>query len=150
MVPTAIRRAICDRLKEREALGSEQVSTSLTEIQRMLDELADEMKSTILSQRIANRMRFFAGRTARDPSTIATEAIAALDEDWSSERRRLLAVPGKQFLAVFNKRLQLRFHVSITAAQIIRHMSRDEIGSDLQHILERLNHFSLGQSLEVH
>ena len=143
MVPTAIRRAICDRLKEREALGSEQVSTSLTVNWQM-------RKSTILSQRIANRMRFFAGRTARDPSTIATEAIAALDEDWSSERRRLLAVPGKQFLAVFNKRLQLRFHVSITAAQIIRHMSRDEIGSDLQHILERLNHFSLGQSLEVH
>jgi hypothetical protein len=143
LVPTAIRRAICDRLKEREALGSEQVSTSLTVNWQM-------RKSTILSQRIANRMRFFAGRTARDPSTIATEAIAALDEDWSSERRRLLAVPGKQFLAVFNKRLQLRFHVSITAAQIIRHMSRDEIGSDLQHILERLNHFSLGQSLEVH
>jgi hypothetical protein len=145
LVPAAITRAICERLRERKCGDCEPTNISVDTVQQMLAELADEMKSGVLSQRISNRLRFFANRTAKDPSTIANEAIAVLDQDWASPLRQFLVLPGKQFLTAFNARLHHRLHVSITAAQIIRHMSREEIGTDLQLILRSLNQFSVAK-----
>jgi hypothetical protein len=142
LVPTAIARAIHERLKDRQCPESELLKISHDWVMKMLTDLADEMKSDVLSQRISNRMRFFGNRTYKDPSTIATEAIATLDADWSDFNRRFMTLPGKQFLATLNGRLHRDLHISITGPLIIRNMSFDEIGPDLREILQNLNRFA--------
>jgi hypothetical protein len=90
-------------------------------------------------------MRYFAGRTSKDPATVAADAIAALDREWADPRRRLLAVPGKRLLAALNGQLQRTLRVSITPPQIMRNMPIDEIESGLREILRDMNEFACGQ-----
>jgi hypothetical protein len=91
-----------ERLKERKS--NKNISEKQVEI--ILMKLADEMKSSVLSQWISNRMRFFDNRTSKDPATVAKEAIANLDKEWHTARDRLMVAPGKPLLAAFNTEIQ--------------------------------------------
>jgi hypothetical protein len=139
LVPTAIARAIGERLADRRRTD---IKISVDGVKEMFDDISTGMKSTILSQAISNRMRYFGNRTARDPATIAGEAIAKLDAEWCDLDRRMGIVPGKQFLATLNSRLQYDFGVTITAPQIIRYLSRDCVAPDLCQILGDINRFA--------
>jgi hypothetical protein len=54
----------------------------------------------------------------------------------------MTAVPGKQLLATLNSQLQQNLGISITAAQIIRHISPETIPSDLRDVLFDLDQFA--------
>jgi hypothetical protein len=110
LAPSAIARAINERLKERK---SKIPAISVEVVQIMLSQLSDEMKSSVLSQLISNRMRYFDNRTSKDPATVAKEAISLLDKDWKSLSSKLMAVPGKQLLAGLNTKLQESYGISI-------------------------------------
>jgi hypothetical protein len=137
IVPPAIAAAISDRLRDRENL-----QVSVQEVENLINEVSTEMKSDVLAQSIANRMRYFGNRTSRDPATIAGEAITKLDSHWTPLEQRLKVVPGKQLLASINTHLQQNFGVSITTLQIIRHLSPDMIANDLREILSDINQFA--------
>jgi hypothetical protein len=139
LVPSAIARAINERLKERKS-KIPAVSTAL--VQAMIAGISDEMKSSVLSQHISNRMRHFDNRTSKDPATVAQEAISLLDGDWKDSARRLMVVPGKQLLANLNSKLQETYGVSITASQIVRNLTLDEVPADLMAVLQALNNFA--------
>jgi predicted ATP-dependent endonuclease of OLD family len=139
LAPAAVARAISERLADRRRTD---IQISVDGVKEMFDAISTEMKSTILSQAISNRMRYFANRTARDPASIANEAITKLDEEWSDLDRRMGVVPGKQFLATLNTRLQRDFGVTITAPQIIRHLAPANIAPDLCRILSDINQFA--------
>jgi AAA domain, putative AbiEii toxin, Type IV TA system len=138
LVPSALTHAVNDRLKERKA----HESVSEKYVVDLLLRLADEMKSSVLSQWISNRMRFFDNRTSKDPATVAEEAIANLDKEWHSPRARLMVVPGKSLLSAFNTEIQNKFGISITSSQIIRHLDSAKIALDLKGILHDLNEFA--------
>jgi hypothetical protein len=72
LVPSAITRAIFDRLKEQKPVRA----FSQAELEEMIDSIANGMKSAVLSQHISNRMRYFDHRTSKDPATVAGEAIS--------------------------------------------------------------------------
>jgi AAA15 family ATPase/GTPase len=137
LVPQAVAAAVADRLVDR---GTSNVP--IEQLQQLIRELSDELKSDVLAQSISNRMRYFANRTSRDPATVAGEAIAILDNDWATLERRMTVVPGKQFLTLLNGRLQQNLGICITAPQIIRHLSREMIANDLRDILSDVNEFA--------
>jgi energy-coupling factor transporter ATP-binding protein EcfA2 len=140
LVPSALTRAITLRLKERKDFKKAVVSEKIVE--KMLDVLTNEIKSKVLSQNIANRMRYFEHRTSRDPSVVADEAIARLDAEWSDMGRRLKVVPGKEVLSGLNRELEKLFGISITSTQIIKNMLPEEIPIELRRILQDLNDFA--------
>ena len=146
LCPHAISRAVQERLKDRDPAGvyRDADEGSLEHIEALLASCTEVMKSDVHGQLIAYRMRFYSGRSAKDPATVVAEAVRALDEDWCALDRRLQIVPGKQVLSSLNVELQRSLRVSVTAAQIIRHMSPDEIGVDLQSILADLEVFAGG------
>ena len=146
LVSPAIESAIADRLKER---ASKKTTVSVKIVGQMLAAIADEMKSSVLSQYISNKMRYFHNRTSKDPATVAEEAISLLDQAWQDASSRLMVVPGKQMLAALNSQLQEEFGISITAAQIIRNLAPDEIAEDLRDILQNLNDFAKGETLTL-
>jgi predicted DNA-binding protein len=142
LVPDAIAMAANDRLRER---NSRDYTISVDDIRQMLDEISNRMKSSVLSQRVSHRMRYFASRTSKDPATVAHEAIAHIDDEWGSLSRRLMAVPGKQMLAELNSTLQQNHGISITTSQIIRNLALGSVSPDLNAILAELNSFAGGQ-----
>jgi hypothetical protein len=111
----------------------------------MLTELSEEMKSAVLSQRISHRMRYFHNRTSKDPATVAEEAIVHLDGEWKILPSRLMVIPGKQLLSDLNGKLQKTYGISITASQIVRNLTPENVSSDLKEILQSLNDFAMGQ-----
>jgi hypothetical protein len=146
LCPRAISRAVQERLRDRETAGVYCASdqSSPEHLEALLASCTEAIKSEVHGQLIAYRMRFYSGRSAKDPATVVTEAVRALDEDWSALDRRLRIVPGKQVLSALNAELQRSLRVSVTAAQIIRHLSADDIGADLQSILADLEVFANG------
>jgi hypothetical protein len=139
LMPEAVTKAILDRLANRDNRTDE---VSLASVNNLIDELSADMKSATLGQLASNRMRYFANRTSRDPATVAHEAITALDCDWGILERRMIIVPGKQLLAALNSRLQQNLGISITPAQIIRHISRESVPTDLTDVLADLDEFA--------
>ena len=139
LVPEAIARATADRLANCEGQHAEITSENIEEL---FVEITNEMKSSVLSQTISNRMRYFANRTSKDPATVAEEAIARLDGDWAYMGKRATVVPGKQLLAALNSRLQQSLGVSITAPQIIRNLAPEMVASDLRKTLVDIDQFA--------
>lgn len=138
LVPPAITRATQERLRERQAAST----ISQEQIEATLLRCTEEIKSDVIAQLIANRVRFSTGRDSRDPATVMSDALRQLDSDWRNLSRRLSIIPGKQILTALNRELQREFQVSITAAQIIRHLAVEEIDPSLQAILSDLNNFA--------
>ncbi len=139
LVPGAIAVAITDRLGAR---GNCDAKVSSEDVKMMIDEITGAMKSSVLSQTISNRMRYFANRTARDPATVASEAITRLDNDWIDLERRVAVVPGKQLLSSLNTMIQQNLGISISAAQIISKLKPDMISDDLRDTLCDINEFA--------
>jgi energy-coupling factor transporter ATP-binding protein EcfA2 len=138
LAPSAIAKGANDRLRERgltDHLSTKQVSDILSSI-------CNASRSNALSQHISNRMRFFGTRTAKDPATVAKEAITLFDNEWEAADSCLMVAPGKQVLATLNTQLQEKFGISITATQIIRNLKDNEIAPDLCKILKSLDDFS--------
>ncbi len=138
LVPSALAGAINDQLAGR----SKDLRISESDVETLLDEITTEMKSNIQSQWISNRMRYFANRTAKDAANLANEAIVALDQAWADLQHKMCVVPGKQLLTELNGRLQSNFGISITAPQIIRHLSPEVIADDLRNILSDIDSFA--------
>ena len=137
-MPEAIARAVSDRLTERDGSTTTMPPEKATEL---IDQVAAEMKSNILSQTISNRMRYFANRTSKDASTVATEAIDKLDNDWGSlEDEWPSSRESKRYRrSIVASSMTL---VSLTAPQLIRNLAPEMIASDLLEILSDINRFA--------
>jgi len=140
--PNAIAKAIREHLHGREFDASDVDAMTPQRARDLLAEISEAIKSEVLSQHISNRMRYFSTRSAKDPSTIAAEAIASLDNDWATAKTKFMTIPGKRVLTSLNQQLQHRFGISITPTQILRNMEVTEIPADLRNILENLNRFA--------
>ncbi|MCK1639132.1 AAA family ATPase [Bradyrhizobium sp. 157] len=137
--PAAITCAINDRLGSQP--NRSRSDLTLAEVESILNTIADNSKSILLSQIAAHRVRFFEGRTRNDASTVFNEAIAYLDSRWTFISDKLAVVPGKQFLSSLNTYLQYDLGISITATQILRHLVLPPT-CDLRAILIALDAFS--------
>jgi hypothetical protein len=128
----AITRAINERLKERHAAFEPK---SADFVRQLLDEITEGMRSNVLAQLSANRVRFFSGRSSKDPSTIINESIEWLDRRWRSFDDRLKMVPGKDVFSSLNKKLQESLGINISSASVIRHLTPANVPEDLRNIL---------------
>jgi energy-coupling factor transporter ATP-binding protein EcfA2 len=128
-----------------ERLGSQarrsRSNLCVADVELILNSLADEAKSNLLSQLAAHRVRFFEGRTRNDASTVFNEAIVQLDNRWTCLSDKLAVVGGKQFLSSLNSYLQREIGISITSTQILKTLVLPE-NCDLRRILLALDRFA--------
>jgi hypothetical protein len=82
----AITSAINDRLATQ--MGRPHADLCVSDVEQILNAIADNSKSALLSQMAAHRVRFFEGRTRNDASTVFNEAIAYLDSRWDNAFRQ--------------------------------------------------------------
>jgi energy-coupling factor transporter ATP-binding protein EcfA2 len=140
--PRAISRAVQERMRDRGISDARVAAVSSETLEDMLLKCTDDLRPDVHGQLIAHRMRFFSGRTPKDPATVVAEAVKRLDEEWKTLDRRLRIVPGKQVLSALNLELQRNVQVSVTPPQIIRLIAPAEIGPDLEVILGELDQFA--------
>jgi len=129
-------------MRDRGISDAGVATVSSETIEDMLLKCTDDLRPDVHGQLIAHRMRFFSGRTPKDPATVVAEAVKRLDEEWKTLDRRLRIVPGKQVLSALNLELQRNVQVSVTPPQLIRLIAPAEIGPDLEVILGELDQFA--------
>jgi len=136
----AIVKSIHERLRDKSVDISSKVLSLYVETS--LNAITDELKPNVLGQLSAHRVRYFDGKTKKDPSTIVSECIKLLEAEWTSLENRLSIVPGKQLLTLFNQKLQIDHKINITPALIIKHINIQQIPDDLVNIIRELDHFA--------
>jgi hypothetical protein len=141
LVPHAIGKAIETRLRARpgqleryEALGENPALTLLMEI-------TEAMRGDVQSQLLAHRIRYF-DKARKDTATVAREAVALFDAQWSDAAHRLRLVSGKATISALNSKLEKDFGISVTAAQIISHLRISDLAEEMQVILSDLDAFA--------
>lgn len=107
----------------------------------MLDGIVAGQKADALGQYVSNRVRYFATRSAKDPSTVVKEALELFEQDWKEPLRRTAISSGKKAFAALNGQFQEKFGLSITSNQVVKHLERSDVG-DLVDILRDLDEFA--------
>lgn len=142
LVGTAIDRAARSRVEEQSRRTGDKLEYR-SECSKLLDALAEDKKSYVMSRFIASRRRFVRRSTpGEDEATTDQAALEEFAADWEDSPRRLELVPAKDALSAINQHLQESYGVSVTAAGIIDEMRSDEIPSGMRHLLGRLAEFA--------
>ena len=138
LVPHAVEVAINRRIREREVEGAPQTA-ACTNMEGVLMELSETLKSQVLSQQIDATQRF-KKKTAPgiNGATVSKQTMEAFEAVWPDFEHRMKIVPGKELLSLLNGYVQKEFKVSVTAGQIIDAMRPDEVPDDIQVIVRRL------------
>ena len=141
LVPSAIQRLLDRRAKER-AIRSGFPVKRCGDVEEMLFALTDSMKSKIMAQFISKREIYLRKANPKlDAATINEKTLENFDTIWRSLDGRLRIVPGKDFLAALNRKLQDRCSVTVTASMIVRVMRKGEIPESMFSLLSKLDDF---------
>lgn len=136
-----LKKAVENRLAERERRTGEK-QAECPDVPKMLEEIALELKSNVLSQILARHLDSSKkAQPGLDAATTNQQVIEAFDVTWSNPIARLTIVPGKEVLARLNTRLQNLAQVSISDVQVATLFTKDEIPSDLRDLIEALEKF---------
>lgn len=138
LVPRAIESAVNKRIRERDAEEPKQ-TTICTNIEGVLMDLSEPLKSQVLSQQIESAQRYKKKNAPGiNGATVAKQTMEAFESIWPNLDPRMKMVPGKELLSLLNGHLQKHFKVSVTAGQIIDAMKPEDIPTDIQLIIRRL------------
>ncbi len=141
LVPSAIKRAVAARLESRRARGAP-IRADCLDTDRMLSEICEELRSTVLSQHISFAVRHSEERrSGQDRSTVTKGSLDRLEAEWKTLDGRLALVPGKEVLAQLNSKLQAQFGFSISMRNIIDEMAVEEISDELRRLIRVLDDF---------
>ena len=66
--------------------------------------------------------------------------MADFDKEWNSMKRMLL-VPGKETIGALNAFLQAKYRVSVTPSQIVAHLRKDEVPTEMVELIEEIDQF---------
>lgn len=137
--PIVLDKAVLSALAKRNSTRTWTAGSS----ERVLSEIADTHRTSILPQYLMQRRRFF---KRRDPSladaTIDTEGIKEFEQEWSTLEGRLKLVPGKEMLSAFNANLEKECALSLTPHMIIDAFTKADMDPELVSLIDGLKAFS--------
>lgn len=134
LIPTAIEKAINDRLKDR---GIEEN----IDVNDLLYEATKEFNSLVHSHLMVNKLNSM-GKTSYDNATIVKEFMSDFEKQWTNIDYRLCVSPGKMLFSKINEAIQLKHGVSITAFQVMNYIKPGDLDNDLISFLNKLQKFS--------
>ncbi|SEL64364.1 hypothetical protein SAMN04488505_102747 [Chitinophaga rupis] len=141
LVPAAIRKAIKERINETNVRTGKSNQFEI-DIIPFLDSIADEFKHKTQAQLQSHRLKFEKSINPRnDESTIIEKILREFETQWANLEERLKIVPGKDFLASLNTKLQADYKVTITATNIINSFQKNEVPVELKVLIEKIEDF---------
>jgi hypothetical protein len=142
LVPGAIRRAIDQRISERNRQTGEKTQFE-KDVKEILSSLAEGFKHDVQAQLLKRQLPFTKSTDRKlDDSTITVGLLSSFDATWKSLESRLEIVPGKLFLSKLNAYLQEEARINITPALIIDCMLPEDVPDEISQILTAINCFT--------
>ena len=142
LVPAALRKAISDRVSERNKRTGDAKSFSES-IETILLDLTDAMKHPVQAQYLKRQHPYAKSlNRSADETTITSQLLAAFDVKWNNLESRLAMVSGKEVLSRLNSYLQQTCGVTVTPTLIIEAMSEIDIPNEMKEIISSLNAFA--------
>lgn len=139
LVPAAFDRAIARALSER-AVRTGIAPITVLSTGELFREITDSLKDEVQSQIIARRTNYLL-KNRKDIADITRDALAWFTPRWNDINERVSLVPGKAVLSLMRERIQTTLGISITQAQIVEAMHKDEIPNDLMQLLRSLDEY---------
>lgn len=139
LIPAALDRAIVRALAER-ALRTGSAPITVLSTSELFREITDSLKDEVQSQIIARRVNYLL-KSRKDIADITRDALAWFSPRWNDMNERASLVPGKTVLSLMRERIQATLGISITEANIVDSMHRDEIPNDLVQLLRKLDEY---------
>lgn len=140
IVPSAILKAIEQKLKEREAL-TEVPQNFKINIEQIIEDITDILKTDTFSQLATHRVKPI-HKAGKDISTIFADFSKEFEKNWLDLTYRINVVSGKIFFTTLNSYLQKTYKISVTYAQIGTNIKEIDLGSDLKAFLVQLKSFN--------
>lgn len=132
-------RAMISRVADRGGVITE------SECGDMIAKTAESFREQVQSQIVARQLPY---RKKRRPglndATVIAECLGSFEAAWKDRKKKLMMVPGKEFLSVLSARLQERHGTSLTTSQIIGEMRQSEVPEELKVILRSIESFFRG------
>lgn len=141
LLPNGILRAINERIKESNNRTGKAIVFN-TDINLLLHEISDSFKHKIQAQLQSHRLKFEKSLNPRiDESTIIELILRDFDAQWTELPEKLKIVPGKEFLSSLNARLQNEYKITITTANIVSSIQKNEIPNELITLINEIDDF---------
>ncbi len=136
LVPRAIQSVVDQKLRLRVEHGTLSVFPKVG-VAEILSNCADSVKEDVRAQSASAEIRHFRANKT-DVATVLLEHGRRFEEKWQNLEKRMALVPGKALLTLLNTTLQEKYGVSVSVPQIISHMHRDEVETNLARFLTQL------------
>lgn len=141
LIPEAIEKAICERIKESNARSGKSVEFR-SNIIELLESIAQEFKHKTQAQLQSHRLKYEKTISPKvDESVIIEQILKEFDHQWSTLSGRLKLLPGKDFIARLNTIIQKEYKVTITLSNIIYSLKKNEIPDELKSLIEDIDAF---------
>jgi hypothetical protein len=142
LIPSAIDRAVVERLEERKTRGSSAETHKLQTVE-LLEQFASEKHNYVLSQFIAGKRKFQREQNAAlDESTVTEDVLKEFELLWSDQTQRLSIIPGKEALSWLNRIFQEKYGITISSTNIIHKLQPAEIPEGIRKLIQSLRQFS--------
>jgi AAA15 family ATPase/GTPase len=141
LIPSAIRKAIEDRLSESNVRTGKTITFD-EDIDSVLNEVSNDFKYRTQAQLQSHRLKYEKSITPRlDDSTIIERILGEFEVQWSNLQERLKIIPGKEFLSALNTRLQNKYKITITLANIIHSLHKNSVPEELKRLIDEIDSF---------
>lgn len=115
-------------------------SEDLRLFDQVINKVSEEVQDMTSAQYSARHCEFDHKRGI-DRATSITEANRRFRAKWSQLESRMEVVPGKKFLSVLNRELQIALNTTLTPSLIAGAMRIDEVPKDMVALIEALEAF---------
>jgi hypothetical protein len=141
IVPIAIEKAIKERINEFNKRSGKSIEFK-EDFNAFLNELSDKYKHKTQAELQSHQFRY---EKSLDPkkhdSVIIEQILKEFEILWNNLEERFKMLPGKDFLSSLNQALQDKYGISITHGNIINHLNRSTIPSELTFLIDQINEF---------
>ncbi len=143
LIPNAIEKAIHDRLSEvYKRTGKSQ--TFNEDIRSFLQNITADFKLKAQAQLQSHRIKYEKSINPKlDESTIIENILKEFELQWNDLENQLKIIPGKDFLAAVNTKLQEEYKITITIANIINSLQKSTVPKEIKSLIEEIDSFRM-------
>lgn len=136
-----IDRAIKIRINEMNLRTGKSDSMNKSTVE-ILESLSSEYKFKTQAQLQSHRIKYEKSLNPKiDESTIIEKILGEFDVLWSNLDTRLMIIHGKDFLSSLNQYLQDNYKITITNANILSSIKREEVPTELKILICDIERF---------
>lgn len=140
LIPVVLQRLL-DKLLSEKHRREGQSYDSIISISDLLNEITEPLKTSLLSQYLSKRIRFFRSNKHIDDSTLNKETLELFEKKWASIETRMEVIKGSDVLPTLRDRIQGYYGVTMTDFRIIDEFKVNEIPSEIIELILRLESF---------